>query len=136
MRPVRPRLLVAAGAAIALVACALPWGRTAGVTGNLPVLTYAFDGPAVLVLIAAAGALALLAVAHVAPDAGGWAERPLALAAVVAIAFVGLVVRSVQLLDLDAVGLPDRSPGLWLAAFGVALMAWGVARMTPEARSA
>jgi hypothetical protein len=121
----RSHALAAAGAAAALVACALPWGRTDAVGGNLPPLTYGFDGPALLVFIAAALVLALLALPFATADRPPLLDRPVVLAAVLALGAVGLVIRAVQLLDLGVLGLPDRSPGFWLAALGLVLMLWG-----------
>ena len=124
-RLVRGRPVVAAGAVLALVACALPWGRTAAARGNLPPISYGFDGPAILVFIAAALTLALLALPFATADRPPLLDRPVVLAAVLALGAVGLVIRAVQLLDLGVLGLPDRSPGFWLAALGLVLMLWG-----------
>ncbi len=148
----RSRPLLVGGALLAVVACTLPWGRTASAVGALPSVSYGFDGPGVLVFVAAATVLALLALPYAAgrpvpPLDGGLAlvalpyaaGRPvpplgggLALVAPVALGAVGLVVRGVQLVGFDAIGLPDRSPGLWLATVGVALMAVGAAWALPN----
>ena len=132
----RARPLLVAGALLALVACALPWGRTESTVGTLPSVAYGFDGPGILVFIAAAAVLALLAL----PFAVGRPVPPLdgalAVAVPVALGVVGLVVRAVQLAGFAALGLPDRSPGVWMAALGVVLMAVGAASLLPERRGA
>ena len=131
----RREALVALGAVLAVVACALPWGTTAGGDGMLPPLSYGFDGPGLLVLVTATAVLALLALpwalGHPLPPLTG----PLPLVALIALGAVGLLVRAVQLLDLGVLGLPDRSPGFWLAALGVVVMAVGVANVVARWRS-
>ncbi len=132
----RARPLLVAGALVALVACALAWGRTASALGTLPSVAYGFDGPGVLVFVAAAAVLALLALPYAAGRPVPPLDGGLALAVPVALGVVGLVVRAVQLAGFGALGLPDRSPGLWLAAVGVVLMAAGAASLLPERRAA
>jgi hypothetical protein len=114
----------------------LPWGRTASAVGSLPPVAYGFDGPGILVAVASAVVLALVALPYAAGRPVPPLDSALACAVPVALGAVGLVVRGVQLSGMDAVGLPDRSPGLWLAAVGVGLMAVGVASVVPERRVA
>jgi hypothetical protein len=128
----RVRLLLVAGALLALVACALPWGGTPSSVGTLPSVAYGFDGPGILVFVAAAAVLALLALPYAVGRPVPPLDGALALLVPVALGVVGVAVRAVQLAGFAALGLPDRSPGLWLAAVGVVLMAVGAASLLPE----
>ena len=132
----RARPLLVAGALLALIGCALPWGRTASSVGMLPSVAYGFDGPGICVLIAAFAVLALLALPYAVGRPVPPLDGALALVVPVALGTVGLVVRGVQLAGFGALGLPDRSPGLWLAAVAVVLMAVGAATLLPERRAA
>jgi hypothetical protein len=127
----RGRLLAGIGAIVALVGCLFPWGRTPGV-GLPPATTTAFDGISILVFIAAVATLALISLPYAAGDQPIALDRPLSFAVVAAIGVAGLLIRVVQLLSLEVLGLPDRSPGLWLAGLGVALVVWGTAELFTE----
>ena len=127
----RGRWLASIGSALALLGCLLPWGRTSGV--GLPAAsTSAFDGIGVLVFIAAVAVLALAALPYAAGDQPVALDRPLSFGIAAALGVVGLAVRALQLLALQVLGLPDRSPGLWLAGLGMALVVWGTAELYSE----
>ena len=62
-------------------------------------------------------------------------DRPAAFVAVVAVGVAGYIIRIVQLFQVEALGLPDRALGFWLAALGLAIMAWGAAEIAGERRT-
>jgi hypothetical protein len=131
----RGRVIAGIGAILTLIACFLPW-YTVGGEGGLPALTSnAFDGPGILVFLAAVGILALIALPYAAGDQPLGIDRPAAFVFVVSVGIAGFVVRALQLIGLEALGLPDRALGFWLAAVGLAIMAWGVTEVVGERRS-
>lgn len=123
----RGRTLVALGAVIALVGCFLPWYTTPG-AALPPLRGDAFDGAGILVFLAAVASLALIAYPY-ASDRPVTLDRPFSFGILAAIGVVGLVLRLVQLGSLGLLGLPDRALGLWIAGFGVAIIAWGAAEI-------
>ena len=131
----RGRIIAGIGAVLTLIACFLPW-YTVGGDGGLPALSSnAFDGTGILVFLAAVGVLALIALPYAAGDQPLGIDRPAAFVLVVAIGVAGFVIRIVQLFQAGALGLPDRALGFWLAALGLAIMAWGAAEVAGERRT-
>jgi len=130
----RGRVVAGIGAILTLIGCFLPW-YTVGGEGGLPAISSnAFDGPGILVFLAAIGILALIALPYAAGDQPLSIDRPAAFVLVVAIGVAGFVIRTIQLVGLEALGLPDRAIGLWLSALGLAVMAWGAAEIVGERR--
>ena len=131
----RGRLVAGSGAVLTIIGCFLPW-YTVGGDGGLPALSSnAFDGPGILVFLAAVGVLALIALPYAAGDQPLGIDRPAAFVLLVSIGIAGFVIRAIQLLSLGALGLPDRALGFWLAALGLLVMAWGAAEIVGERRS-
>ncbi len=131
----RGRVIAGIGAVVTLIACFLPW-YTVGGDGGLPALSSnAFDGTGILVFLAAVGVLALIALPYAAGDQPLAIDRPAAFVLVVAIGVAGYIIRIIQLFQLEALGLPDRALGFWLAALGLAIMAWGAAEVAGERRT-
>ena len=131
----RGRVVAGSGAILTLIACFLPW-YTVGGDGGLPAISSnAFDGPGILVFLAAVGILALIALPYAAGDQPLGIDRPATFVFVVCVGIAGFVVRAIQLVGLEALGLPDRALGLWLAAVGLAIMAWGVTEIAGERRT-
>lgn len=128
----RGRVIAGVGAVLTLVGCLLPW-YTVGGEGGLPALSSnAFDGPGILVFLAAVGVLALIALPYAAGDQPMSVDRPASFVLLVGIGVAGFLVRAFQLFQLGALGLPDRALGSWLAAIGLIVMAWGVAEIVGE----
>ncbi len=131
----RGRLIAAAGAILTLIGCFLPW-YTVGGDGGLPALSSnAFDGAGIIVFLAAIGILALIALPYAAGDQPMGIDRPATFVLLVAVGIAGFAIRAFQLVTLDALGLPDRALGFWLAALGLLIMAWGAAEIVSERRS-
>ena len=118
----RGRLIAAGSAILVLVGCLLPWFRAGSPEAGIPpVEGNAFAGAGILTFLAALAVLGLAAL----PFAAG--ERPVALDRWWAHALLGLVAAAgiaLRVLGIQAeIGtleafLPDRAPGLWLAAAG------------------
>ena len=128
------RLIAAFSAIVILVGCLMPWFRAGSAESGIPpVEGNAFAGAGILTFLAALGVLALVTL----PFAAG--ERPVALdrwwayALLALVAAAGIVLRVVgiqaEIGTLEAF-LPDRAPGLWLAAAGTV----GVASAAAEIR--
>jgi hypothetical protein len=130
----RGRLLAASGALLALLAIALPWWRVGGTPGLPTVSGNGLSGAGIIVLLAAVLTLALVVLPYTGPDRPQPLDRPAGFVALTGLAVIGLAVSVLQIFDSGGLGLPDRSPGLWLAAAGVAVMAWGAGEIASERR--
>ncbi|MDA8236491.1 MAG: hypothetical protein M0T75_01185 [Chloroflexi bacterium] len=128
----RGRLVAAVSAILVLAGSVLPWFRAGGSDGIPPLVGNAFEGPGILVFLAALAALALVALPYSAGDRPVALDRWWAYAAVAATAVVALLVR-VLAIATGAGGLgtmlPDRAPGLWLTAAGVVGLVFAAAEM-------
>jgi hypothetical protein len=133
----RGRLVAAASSVVVLVGCVLPWFRAGGGDGIPPIEGNAFEGPGIVVFLAALATLALVALPYAAGDRPVAYDRWWAYAAVAVVAAVALVVRVVAIAS-EAGGLatmlPDRAPGLWLTAGGVLGMLFAAAEIYGERR--
>ena len=89
----RGRLVAAVSALLMLVGCLLPWFRAGGSDGIPPIEGNAFEGPGILVFLAALATLALAALPYAAGDRPVALDRWWAYAAVAAVATVALVLR-------------------------------------------
>jgi len=128
----RDRIAAAISSVLILVGCALPWFRAGGSDGIPPITGNAFAGPGILVFLAALATLALVALPYAAGDRPVALDRWWAYATLAIVAAVALVVRVVAIAS-EAGGLaamlPDRAPGLWLAAVGVLGLLFSAADM-------
>jgi hypothetical protein len=115
-RPVgRGRLLAVIGAVVMIAGCLLPWYAF---VGDLPLRDVrAFEGPGILVFLAALATIALVTLQY-ATDRPVAIDRWLAYAFLAVVAWVGLVLWPVNL-AADLRGYwPDRAPGLWISVLG------------------
>lgn len=120
------------GALMALAAMALPW-FTAGGRFGLPVREgRGFEGSGIVVFVGAVAILAVLALPYASKADRSSFDRPIVFAATAGVVVAGYILRVVQLVGQDSLGLPDRAPGLWLAGAGSSLVAWGVAEILAE----
>ena len=121
------RALIAAGSALALVGCFLPWLSAGELSGQV-VTANGLVGTGLLVFLASIGMLLLVLLPYAAASGRSALDKPLAYALLAGVGIVGLVIRVVQLWSEDALTLlpPDRALGLWLTTFGMVLVALGV----------
>jgi hypothetical protein len=133
----RGRFVAAVSAILILVGSVLPWFRVGGSDGIPAVDGNAFAGAGILVFLAGLATLALVALPFAAGDRPVALDRWWAYAAVTAVAGVGLVLRVAGIAG-DGGGLevmlPDRAPGLWLAAAGVVGLVFATAALYGERR--
>jgi hypothetical protein len=128
----RGRTLAAIGALIVLVGCVLPWWRVGGEAGLPALAGNAFEASGIVVFLVAAATLALLTLPYAAGD------RPLeirwlAYLLLVVAGWIGLAMRVLDfVIDEPQALFPDRAPGLWLAAVGLAVLSRSVYDMAHE----
>jgi len=129
----RGRAIAAIGAIVVLAAFLFGWGRTLG--GGLPPITIgALEGAGLVVFIMAIAVLALVTLPYAAGDQPIGIDRTLSFAVLLVIGLLGFGWRILQLLQKGVLGLPDRSPGLWLAGAGLLIVLWGVIDIATERR--
>lgn len=130
----RGRVVTGVGAILTLVGCFLPWYTVGGDSGLPALSSNAFDGTAILVFLAAVGVLFLIALPYAAGDRQVAVDRPASFVFLVAVGIAGFLIRAFQLMQLGALGLPDRAPGFWLSGLGLIVMAWGASEIVSERR--
>jgi hypothetical protein len=127
----RGKLIIVSGAAIALAATVLPWYTVGGTV--LPATSAnAFAGAGIAVFVAAICLLALVALPYATRDGRVAVDRPMSYLLVAGLGIAGYLLRVVQLSAMNALGFPDRAPGLWLAGVGLLIVGWGVAEVLAE----
>jgi hypothetical protein len=129
----RGRWVAAVSAVVIVVGCALPWFRAGGGEGMMPALVgNGFSGPGILAFLAALATVALVTLPYAMGDRPVAVDRWWVYAALAVTAAVGLLLRSAGIaLDSGGFGtmLPDRAPGVWLAAAGVVGLAFATAEL-------
>jgi hypothetical protein len=128
----RGRWVATVSAILIVVGCALPWFRAGGAEGIPALEGNGFFGPGILVFLAALATLALVTLPYAMGDRPVAVDRWWVYAALAVIAALGLLLRSVGIaLDSGGFGtmLPDRAPGVWLAAAGVVGLAFATAEL-------
>ena len=133
-RPLGRGRWVAAFSAILIgVGCALPWVRAGGGEGMMPALVEnGFVGPGILAFLAALATLALVALPYAMGDQPVAIDRWWVYALLAGIAALGVLLRALAI-AIDSGGfrtmLPDRAPGIWLAAAGVVGLTFAAAEL-------
>ncbi len=129
----RARRLAILAAIVMIVGClpALPWFTIGGQDLPVRVLT-AFGGSGILVFLAALGVIAMVTLPY-ATDQPVPADRTLVYGLLLALEIVGIAIWPVGLATDYIQGLlPDRAPGLWLAALGIVMLGRAVFEMAGE----
>ena len=121
----RGRLLAALAALVIIVGCILPWWRLGGEEGLPPTTGNAFDGAGIIPFFVALAVLALLTLPY-ASDRPVGIDRTLSYVALVVVGWIGLVLKAIDLASAGAIALPDRAPGMWIAALGLVLLSRAV----------
>ena len=129
----RGRWVAAVAAIVIVVGCALPWVRAGGGDGTIPALVEnGFIGPGILAFLAALATLALVALPYAMGDRPVAVDRWWVYAGLAGIAALGVLLRMLGI-AIDSGGfatmLPDRAPGIWLAAAGVVGLAFATAEL-------
>ncbi len=120
----RGRWIAAAAAVVLLIGCVLPWYTAGGQVGGLPPVTgNAFESSGILVFLVALATLALVTLPYAAGDRPVSFDRWPPYLVLLIVGLLGLLLRVVDLWGRGVLGLPDRSPGLWLVAVGLVLLA-------------
>ena len=128
----RGRWVAAVSAVVIVVGCVLPWFRAGGAEGIPALEGNGFFGTGILAFLAALATLALVALPYAMGDRPVAVDRWWVYAALAVTAAVGLLLRSVGIaLDSGGFGtmLPDRAPGVWLAAAGVVGLVFATAEL-------
>jgi hypothetical protein len=128
----RGRWVATVAAILIVVGCALPWFRAGGAEGIPALEGNGFFGPGILAFLAALATLALVTLPYAMGDRPVAVDRWWVYAALAGIAALGLLLRAVGIaLDSGGFGtmLPDRAPGVWLAAAGVVGLAFATAEL-------
>jgi hypothetical protein len=122
---VRGRLIVFAGALVALSGMPLTWWTIERT--NAPALTGSgLQGVAIFVFLCALAMLAVL-ILPLATRAGEAAlDRPATYTLLALIAAAAYAWRIVQISGFTSLGLPQDAPGMWLCGAGLVIVLWGV----------
>jgi hypothetical protein len=131
----RGRQLAALAAAIVIIGCLLPWWGFGGGDGLPGRSGNAFDGSGIIVFYVALATVALLALPYAAGDVPVALDRSLTFVILVVIGWLALAIRVFDLWSLGALGLPDRAPGLWIAALGLIVLSRAVYDIARERRT-
>ena len=129
----RGRWVATVSALVIVVGCALPWFRAGGGEGMMPALQdNGISGPGILAFLAALATLALVALPYALGDRPVAVDRWWVYAALAGTAGLGVLLRALAIvLEPGGFGtmLPDRAPGVWLAAAGVVGLAFATAEL-------
>ncbi len=127
--PRRYRLLILLGSLLMIVSGFLPWWRAGGESVNgieIPASTgIGLEGPGIVIYGTAIAALVLLDIGYMRGRWGFVLDRPWAYLLLGLVAAAALAYRGWQLWSVGYIPMPDRSPGLALAAAGIALVLYG-----------
>jgi predicted membrane channel-forming protein YqfA (hemolysin III family) len=125
-------MLAALAAIVILVGCFLPWWQVGG-GDSLPAMSEnAFSGSGIVVVLAALGTIALVTLPY-ATDRPVGLDRALSYLILVALGWIGLVIRFAGLATVNVGAiLPDRAPGIWLAALGLVVLSRAVYEIARE----
>ena len=119
----RGRRIAALAAAVLLIGCVLPWYTAGGQVGNLPPVTgNAFEASGILVFLVALATLALVTLPYAAGDRPTSLDRWPPYLVLFIVGVLGFLMRAYDLWGRGVLGLPDRSPGLWLVGVGLVLL--------------
>jgi hypothetical protein len=118
----RGRRLAALAAVVIIVGCLLPWWTFGGGQGLPTRSGNAFEGSGIIVFFTALATIALGALPY-ASDRPVAIDRWLSYLGLTIVGWLGLVIRAIDLATVGAIALPDRAPGLWIAAVGLVILA-------------
>ena len=128
----RGRWVATLSAILIVVGCVLPWFRAGSAEGITPIGDNGFVGVGILAFLAALGTLALVTLPYAMGDRPVVVDRWWVYAVLAMIAALGVLLRAVSIAMVSGgfgTMLPDRAPGIWLAAAGVVGLAFATAEL-------
>jgi hypothetical protein len=123
---------VLVGAVLALVGVALPWVTYGEGVVLTPIQGNGFNGAGILVFISCVLLLGVLTLPYTAKTGTHSLDRPVVFLALAGVGVAGLVIQVLGFFGSGNLEFPDRAPGLWLAAAGLFIIAWGVGELLGE----
>ena len=132
-RPIgRGRWAAAISSTVVVIGCVLPWFRAGGADGIPAFGGNGFYGPGILAFLAALATIALVALPYAMGDQPVAVDRWWVYVLLAGIAALGVLLRAAAI-AVDWGGLktmlPDRAPGIWLAAIGIVGLAFAAAEL-------
>jgi hypothetical protein len=128
----RGRLVAAVSAILILVGSLLPWFRAGGSDGIPAITGNAFEGSGIVVFLVALATLALVALPYAAGDRPVVLDRWWPYAGVALVGVAALLLRVLAIASESGgfeTMLPDRAPGIWLAAVGIVGLLFATAEL-------
>jgi hypothetical protein len=119
----RGRWTATAAAIVLLIGCVLPWYTAGGAVGLPPITGNAFESSGILVFLVGLATLALVTLPYAAGDRPVSVDRWPPYLILLVVGVIGVLLRGYDLWNHGFLGLPDRSPGIWLVAAGLILLA-------------
>ena len=120
----RGRRLAFLGVVVILVSALLPWFALGGGQGELSRRVWnVWDGTGVLTLVAGLAVVAVMTLPYAMVDRPVGMDRGLTYGLLAVVAILGVALWVPQFLFAPEGFLPDRAPGLWVAAVGVLILA-------------
>jgi hypothetical protein len=127
--PRRFRFLIGLGSLSMLASGVLPWWRAGGESVNgvwIPGVTgIGLEGPGIVIFGVAVGVLAVLDIGYLRGRHGFILDSPPVYVLLGVVAALALAVRGWQLWSVGYLPVPERSPGLAVAAAGVGALLFG-----------
>jgi quinol-cytochrome oxidoreductase complex cytochrome b subunit len=129
----RGRLIIVLGA-LATLAGSLPAWWTVGGQVTETLSGNAFDpgGVGIVVFLGAIALLFVVVLPYATREGVAAIDRPLTYGTVWLAATAAFAFRVYQISQFGGLALPDRAPGLWITAAGLAVIAWGVVDVLSE----
>ncbi len=129
----RGRLFIVGGALVTIIGSVPAWWTVGGtVTQAQSGNAFAFPGTGIVVFLAAIALIFVVVLPYARRAGEAGIDRPLTYALLLLVAIGALVLELVRINGFGGLGLPDRSPGLWLTGIGLLVGGWGVVELLGE----
>jgi hypothetical protein len=131
----RGRLIIVLGAVVVLGGCLPAWWTVGGqVTEMLSGNAFDPGSVGIVVFLAAVALLFVIVLPYATRDGETGIDRPLSYGLIWLAAVGAFAYRAYQISQFGGFALPDRAPGLWVTAAGLAVVAWGIVDLLSERR--